>query len=191
MPAQLHAIVSDNNRFFKRARDMGARIDHGGQKAPTPTSLRPAKMANGAARIDDNEHADDVHWIVEPLDKADGPKDVPWNISAPTAETVAQVEALVQESLARARSGTHIAYLQILPGMMPRVVGRGGSGLQRMRDVGVIVEVMGVRDADTCKFFSLLVSVLGNLFLVSLVGAPDQLEAAREIALDLINMGRH
>jgi hypothetical protein len=56
---------------------------------------------------------------------------------------------MLEESLQRARSETHIGFLRIPLSLVPRVIGRGGSGLERIRSYGVSVDFVGRRDSDT------------------------------------------
>jgi hypothetical protein len=162
--------VAESGRLAKQARDLNVRIDHGGIKAPASAALppRPKRPAtNGAAssaRIDlDNGHdegddEDDIEifiWDVVELGEESKPTseaEVPWNLSGTSAEAIAKVEALIQERLAAARAATHAAYLQVAGNAMPRLVGRGGSGLERLRGAGVTADVLGKRDADTRAF---------------------------------------
>lgn len=175
IPRHLHARVAEGGRLAKQARDLGVRIDHGGVKAPAsspmpPRPKRPATngSASTSARIDmdgahdDGADDDDLEifvWDVVELGEESRPKDeaeVPWNLSGPSFEAVADIEAIINERLESARQATHAAYLQVAGSSMPRLVGRGGSGLERLRGSGATVDVVGKRDADTSALWATL-----------------------------------
>ena len=72
---------------------------------------------------------------------------------------------------------------------MPRIVGRGGAGLDKLRTGGVEVEVVGRKDANReslTAFASLLRLIVVPFFAeLTLTGTPDAIEAAHQHILQL------
>jgi len=179
VPSSLHRAVADGGRIFRRL-PPGTNINHGNAALPAQNAARPKPFANGkpsasSARIDqeEDETSDDFAWEVVPLtdESASSLEEttIPWIISGNEAG-VAKAEELVNASLEHARKATHLAHLQVPRSFMPRVVGRGGSGLSLLREeADVQVEVLGRKDADT----------------LLLIGNPDNLEKARRQIMEL------
>lgn len=132
----------------------GTNISHGSAKLPEPNSARPKPFANGkpasSARIDqEEEEGDDAEFSWETMalvGDQDSTDTIPWIISGSEAG-VAKAEELVQAGLESAQKATHLAYLQVPRSFMPRIVGRGGSGLERLRsEADVAVEILGRKE---------------------------------------------
>lgn len=163
VPAHLHRVIADGGRFFRRNIPSRVNVDHAG--ATLPPSLPKPKVnssADGAgARIDmDEEDAPTSggsileSWDVVPLFSAEPQESstIPWVISGQNEENVAKAEAAVQAAVERVKDWTHIAYAKVGRANMPRVIGKGGAGLENLRAVSRgEVEALGRRDADTSK----------------------------------------
>jgi hypothetical protein len=159
VPRRLHARIAEGGRFFRRL-PPGTHIDHGDTKLPPSQPPRPKKAANGAgsaaaqaARIDEDvdEPADAFHWEVSTVDAGEE-GEIPWNFTSSSEESLKKATELLEESLERARNETHVGFLQIPVSLVPRVIGRGGSGLEKIRSFGVSVDFVGRKNSDTREF---------------------------------------
>lgn len=159
VPAQHHRIIADAGRFFRRHVPPRVNIDHGDATLPPPLPKpTAASSTNGApARIDIDEEEPAAGsileaWEIFPLSSDDGSSTIPWVITGQNEEAVAKAEAAVQAAVERVKGWTHIAYARVGRSNMPRVIGKGGSGLDHLRTVsGGDVEALGRKDADTGK----------------------------------------
>ncbi|GJN91319.1 hypothetical protein Rhopal_004339-T1 [Rhodotorula paludigena] len=184
VPTKLHAQVAQGGRFF-RSLPSGTRVSHRGVKPPS-SALKakkpPAPAAKGssasAARIDDDgAEASNVDELVFQLvslhesngDGADGDESIPWVVESRTAEDAESVADEIRKNLAKAEAASHVAWITVPRGLMPRIVGRGGSGLDRLRAAGVDVEVVGKRDANQ----------------LTLTGSPANIDSAYDIIREL------
>ncbi|GAA6056085.1 hypothetical protein JCM3770_001962 [Rhodotorula araucariae] len=190
VPKRLHAQVAQGGRFF-RSLPSGTRVSHRGVKPPSsalkskkpPVPVAAAALSNGAARIDDDVDASNgaqadgealefqlvsLHEGAD-ADGADGDDEIPWVVESRTQDDAETVAAEIRRNLAKAREATHVGWVTVPRGLMPRIVGRGGAGLDRLRAVGVDVEVVGKRDANQ----------------LTLTGAPASIDAAYEVIREL------
>ncbi|CEQ41961.1 SPOSA6832_03731 [Sporobolomyces salmonicolor] len=187
VPKKHHASVAQGGRFF-RSLPSGTRVSHEGIKPPSSTlkAKKPpvsARSANGsaAARIDDDsngfeaEAAEQVEFQLVPLhegSEANGASDedeIPWVVESASAEDAEKIADEIRKSVLRAKEATHVGWVTVPRGLMPRIVGRGGAGLDRLRSTGVEVEVVGKRDANQ----------------LTLTGSPNAIDAAHKIIRDL------
>ncbi|GAA5902057.1 hypothetical protein JCM6882_000178 [Rhodosporidiobolus microsporus] len=179
VPKQLHAQVAQGGRFF-RSLPPGVRISHNGVKPPS-SALKAKKppappAGNGSARIDeDGEGAsgsDDAlsFQLVALSEEGEGEDEViPWVVESSNEEDVQRVAEEIKSNMARAEGASHVGWVTVPRGLMPRIVGRGGSGLDRLRAAGVEVEVVGKRDANQ----------------LTLTGSPSAIEEAYGIIREL------
>ncbi|GAA6060733.1 hypothetical protein JCM10212_003777 [Sporobolomyces blumeae] len=178
VPKHLHATVAQGGRFF-RSLPNGIRVSHEGVKPPSSTlksKKPPVSSSNGASRIDDDQEdvgsSDSIKFQLVPLHdgaenaSADGEDDtIPWVVESRNEDDAEKVAEEIRKSLERAKEATHVGWVTVPRGLMPRIVGRGGSGLDRLRAAGVEVEVVGKRDANQ----------------LTLTGSPAAIESAKEI----------
>ncbi|KAK4705915.1 hypothetical protein P7C70_g280, partial [Phenoliferia sp. Uapishka_3] len=179
VPRKLHAKIANGGRFF-RSLPNGTRVTHEGVKPP-PSSVKgkkPPTPTNGAAapaaRIDDDGDAapdTEVLFQLVPLyeDAQEETGDIPWVIESASQEDADKILADIERQLKQATSSTHVGWVTVPRGLMPRIVGRGGAGLDRLRTGGVEVEVVGRKDANQ----------------LTLTGTPDAIEAAHQVILGL------
>ncbi|GAA5910318.1 hypothetical protein JCM5296_000557 [Sporobolomyces johnsonii] len=187
VPKKHHASVAQGGRFF-RSLPSGTRVSHEGIKPPSstlkakkPPVSAPSTNGSAAARIDDDsngfgaEAAEQVEFRLVPLHEgaeANGASDedeIPWVVESASAEDAEKVADEIRKSVARAKEATHVGWVTVPRGLMPRIVGRGGAGLDRLRSTGVEVEVVGKRDANQ----------------LTLTGSPSAIDAAHKIIRDL------
>ncbi|BGP49126.1 hypothetical protein JCM10450v2_005006 [Rhodotorula kratochvilovae] len=189
VPKKLHAQVAQGGRFF-RSLPSGTRVSHRGVKPPSsalkskkPPVSSAAASSNGAARIDDD--VDGANGATEPealefqlvplheggdANGVDGADDeIPWVVESRTQEDAESVAAEIRRNLAKAQESSHVGWVTVPRGLMPRIVGRGGAGLDRLRAAGVDVEVVGKRDANQ----------------LTLTGSPSNIDSAYEIIREL------
>ncbi|BGP08978.1 hypothetical protein JCM10049v2_004831 [Rhodotorula toruloides] len=187
VPKKLHAQVAQGGRFF-RSLPSGTRVSHRGVKPPSSTlkaKKPPVPASNGtapAARIDDDadasngveEEAGIDFQLVSLHDEgdangADADETIPWVVESRSAEDAEQVAEDIRKNLARAQQASHVGWVTIPRGLMPRIVGRGGAGLDRLRATGVEVDVVGKRDANQ----------------LTLTGSPSAIDSAYDIIREL------
>jgi predicted PilT family ATPase len=189
VPRRLHAQVAQGGRFF-RSLPSGTRVSHRGVKPPS-SALKSRKppappAANGtpalAGRIDDEVDASNgvgeetglQFQLVPLLDAADATGEdadetIPWVVESRSQEDAEQVAEEIRRTLAKAQEASHVGWVTVPQGLMPRIVGRGGAGLDRLRATGVDVEVVGKRDANQ----------------LTLTGSPSAIDAAYDIIREL------
>lgn len=190
VPKRLHAQVAQGGRFF-RSLPSGTRVTHRGVKPPS-SALKSRKppappAANGtpalAGRIDDDDvdASDDAgaeaglqFQLVPLVDAADAngedaDETIPWVVESRSQEDADQVAEEIRRSLSKAQEASHVGWVTVPQGLMPRIVGRGGSGLDRLRATGVDVEVVGKRDANQ----------------LTLTGSPTAIDDAYDIIREL------
>lgn len=191
VPKKLHAQVAQGGRFF-RSLPSGTRVSHRGIKPPSsalkskkPPAPSSAPVTNGAARIDDDVDAsangasdgEALEFQLVPLhgdengDSVDGAADdvIPWVVESRTQEDAESVADEIRRNLAKAQDASHVGWVTVPRGLMPRIVGRGGAGLDRLRAAGVDVEVVGKRDANQ----------------LTLTGSPANIDSAYDIIREL------
>ncbi|GAA5877249.1 hypothetical protein JCM3774_000129 [Rhodotorula dairenensis] len=190
VPKRLHAQVAQGGRFF-RSLPSGTRVSHRGVKPPS-SALKSRKppappAANGApaftGRIDDEVDASNgtageetglQFQLVPLLDAADATGEdadetIPWVVESRSQEDAEQVAEEIRRTLSKAQEASHVGWVTVPQGLMPRIVGRGGAGLDRLRATGVDVEVVGKRDANQ----------------LTLTGSPSAIDAAYDIIREL------
>lgn len=161
VPAQFHRIIADGGRFFRRHIPPRVNVDHG--SATLPAALPKPKAAaqtNGtSARIDADDDEEDVaggsileSWEMHALAGESASEPIPWNITGQNEENVAKAEAAVEAALQKVADWSHVAYARVGRPNMPRVIGKGGAGLENLRVVSRgDVEALGRKDADTSE----------------------------------------
>ncbi|GAA5842863.1 hypothetical protein JCM11251_005830 [Rhodosporidiobolus azoricus] len=175
VPKKLHAQIAQGGRFF-RSLPPGVRITHNDVKPPSSAlkaKTPPTTAGNG--RIDEDgagaNGSDELSFHLVALDKDGEGEDetIPWVVESSSEETVQRVVEEISSSLAKAQEATHVGWVTTPRGLMPRIVGRGGSGLDRLRACGAEVEVVGRRDANQ----------------LTLTGSPSAIEEAYTIIREL------
>jgi len=76
---------------------------------------------------------------------------------------------MINAALARCKTETHQGILTVPQPLIPRIVGRQGSGLDKLRSLGISAEVEGRQGANSVIF----------------MGTPENLEKAREMVMEL------
>ncbi|KAK4054162.1 hypothetical protein OIV83_001188 [Microbotryomycetes sp. JL201] len=167
VPKKHHAKVAQGGRFF-RSLPSGTRVTHKGATPPSNRAKKPS-VPMGAGRVDDDaaEGSEAVSFelvsLQEDSDYGDD-EQVPWVIESASQEDAERVAKDIQKALELAESATHCAWVTVPRSIMPRIVGRGGSGLDQLRSYGVEVEVVGKRDANQ----------------LTLTGTPSAIDAAHQ-----------
>ncbi|SGY13363.1 BQ5605_C010g05845 [Microbotryum silenes-dioicae] len=179
VPKRHHAQIAQGGRFF-RSLPSGTRVTHDGvkppsssgksKKFPTPTGNNTA----ASARIDDDESAAEAAVQFELLslhneEELDDKSEIPWVIESSSQENADKVAAEIRKLLDQSDKATHVGWVTVPRGSMPRIVGRGGSGLDQLRAFGVETEVVGKRDANQ----------------LTLVGTPATIEQAHQRIVEL------
>ncbi|KAK4054370.1 hypothetical protein OIO90_003603 [Microbotryomycetes sp. JL221] len=168
VPKKHHAKIAQSGRFF-RSLPSGTRVSHDGVTPPSNRPKKPAAASNSAARVDD-ESADGPEAVSFELvslqdDNEEGDDgEIPWVVQSASQEDAERVVKDIHKALELASSATHCAFVTVPRPMMPRIVGRGGSGLDQLRSHGVEVEVVGKRDANQ----------------LTLTGTPSSIDAAHQ-----------
>lgn len=172
VPKHLHAQVAQGGRFF-RTLPSGIRITHKGVKPPSSALKAKKAPSSAGARIDEEDvSSDELAIQVVALndsapsassagadDNDSASSEIPWVVEGSTPESVASVASSIRQSVDKAREASHVGFVTVPRGLMPRIVGRGGTGLDRLRASGVEVEVVGKRDANRTSLVLSLLSV--------------------------------
>ena len=160
VPRGVHARIA-TPQFFRQLRsDYGVSVDTPRDSASTSAPAASAK--NGAksvgARIDDDEDADENEFELEELSSASGNDVVSWTLTGKDEASLQKAEKRIQTSIQQAGNASHQGKLWISPSAVPRVIGRGGSGLMNIqkesgaaieipRDAGGLCIIRGSKDA--------------------------------------------
>ncbi|SCV69949.1 BQ2448_1343 [Microbotryum intermedium] len=197
VPKRHHAQIAQGGRFF-RTLPSGTRVTHDGVKPPSSSGKSkklPTPTGNSAAasaRIDDDEGATEAAVRFELLSlhdegESDGKSEIPWVIESSSQEDADKVAADIRKLLDQSDKATHVAWVTVPRGSMPRIVGRGGSGLDKLRAFGVEIEVVGKRDANRKEPLSLfafsrsqLISTSSTIPELTLIGTPATIEQAHQ-----------
>ena len=197
VPKKLHAQVAQGGRFF-RSLPSGTRVSHRGikppssalksKKPPAPSSSSAQASSNGAARIDDDgadasngaAEAEALEFQLVSLhsdDNGDAAADadddtIPWVVESRTQEDAESVADEIRRNLAKAQDASHVGFVTVPRGLMPRIVGRGGAGLDRLRAAGVDVEVVGKRDANQLTLTGSPVNIDSAYAIIQELNAP-------------------
>lgn len=161
VPRKQHAKLAQGGKFF-RSLPSGTRVTHAGHKPPpAPKAVKPPAApateapAPVAARIDDDGSEavlEEIVFQLVPLGPVEdaGPGEIPWVIESTSQADLDKVVETIEKALGNlgGEGASHVGWLTVPKGLMPRIVGRGGSGLEKLRSVGVEVEVVGRRDAN-------------------------------------------
>ncbi|PWN46954.1 hypothetical protein IE53DRAFT_382491 [Violaceomyces palustris] len=149
VPRAVHAKLA-TPQFFRQLRsDCGVSVD-------TPRNI-PASNGNGAssssspskpeARIDadEDEEEEDIDGIPFELEKLDlsGPgSDVEWTLTGKNESSLAAAEKRIQSAIKKAGEFSHEGRLTVDRSAVPRIIGRGGSGLMAIQsETGASVEI--------------------------------------------------
>ena len=203
IPVRLHRNIANGGRFFRNL-PPGTNISHGTHTPPATGPSRPKPFANGGgraaptARIDQDEEdhpAEEFGFeVIQLLDEEDDGETIPWIISSASETATEKTEELLRTALANAQASTHLGYLQVPTSMMPRIVGRGGSGLERLKaESGASVEVIGRQNADTGTHVYTMLRNSTNTHTfctVCFTGSLQQIEAAKALVEKLANDNR-
>lgn len=177
VPRKLHATIAQQGKFF-RALPAGTRVSHDGHTPPS-TSLQldseSAETKTGAAqaaRIDeatddpandlDAEDAEALGVSLKVLEMPGANEEgtIPWVIGSRTEQDAQRVKEQIEKALESAQSAqtdaaTRCGLVTVPRSLMPRIIGRQGSGLEMLRTFDVQVEVVGRKDANRALSFSL------------------------------------
>lgn len=166
VPRAVHARIA-TPQFFRQLRsDFGVSVDtpRDSASASASASIPAASAKNGAkasdARIDDDDAADaeENEFELEELSSTSGSDVVSWTLTGKDEASLQKAEKRIQASIKDAGNTSHQGKLWITPSAVPRVIGRGGSGLMNIqkesgatieipRDAGGLCIIRGSKDA--------------------------------------------
>lgn len=164
VPRGVHARIA-TPQFFRQLRsDFGVSVDTLRGSASGSTSTPAASAKNGAktsgARIDDDDagDAEENEFELEELSSTSGSDVVSWTLTGKDEASLQKAEKRIQTSIKDAGNASHQGKLWITPSAVPRVIGRGGSGLMNIqkesgaaieipRDAGGLCIIRGSKDA--------------------------------------------
>ncbi|EST07096.1 K Homology domain, type 1 [Kalmanozyma brasiliensis GHG001] len=163
VPRGVHARIA-TPQFFRQLRsDFGVSVDTPRDSASASKSAAPAK--NGAskpvgARIDDDDDAaEENEFELEELSAASSGSDtVSWSLTGKDEGSLQKAEKRIQTAIKEAGDASHQGKLWVSPSAVPRIIGRGGSGLMNIqkesgaaveipRDAGGLCIIRGSKDA--------------------------------------------
>ncbi|KAJ1020599.1 hypothetical protein NDA16_003992 [Ustilago loliicola] len=162
VPRGVHARIA-TPQFFRQLRsDFGVSVDTPRDSASASTPAASAKNGTKAsgARIDDDDTADaeENEFELEELSSTSGTDVVSWTLTGKDEASLQKAEKRIQISIKDAGNASHQGKLWITPSAVPRVIGRGGSGLMNIqkesgaaieipRDAGGVCIIRGSKDA--------------------------------------------
>ena len=136
VPRSVHAKLA-TPQFFRQLRsDFGVSVDTPRERQAAAAS---ASASASTARIDDDE--EDVEFTLEKLD-VNSDESVQWTLTGKDDAALANAEKRIASAVQRAGEFSHQGRLRIEQSAVPRVIGRGGSGLMAIQaDSGASVEI--------------------------------------------------
>ncbi|GAC98147.1 hypothetical protein PHSY_005736 [Pseudozyma hubeiensis SY62] len=157
----VHARIA-TPQFFRQLRsDFGVSVDT--PREPASASTTAASAKNGAksvgARIDDDDDTDENEFELEELSSATSGNDsVSWTLTGKDEGSLQKAEKRIQTAIKDAGNASHQGKLWVSPSAVPRIIGRGGSGLMNIqnesgaaveipRDAGGLCIIRGSKDA--------------------------------------------
>lgn len=139
VPRKYHHIIADNGQFFRRLRnDHRVTVDHSGQRPPPrPTAPVPQRANGGAMPLitdDQSANVNNHSWETHNLHASVEDGEIPWVLTGPSPEAIAQAQSKLEKALMDASSKDTVGFL-ILPDprTYKRVVGPGGIEINRIR----------------------------------------------------------
>ena len=147
VPRGVHARIA-TPQFFRQLRsDFGVSVDtprdHGSVPSGAANVKKGAKDAAGA-RIDDDEGAESTwnDFELEELSSTSSNDVISWTLTGKDENSLQQAEKRIQTSIKEAGNASHQGKLWISPSAVPRVIGRGGSGLMNIqKESGAAIEI--------------------------------------------------
>ncbi|CAH7666831.1 hypothetical protein BY996DRAFT_4590552 [Phakopsora pachyrhizi] len=165
VPCKYHHLLFQNGRAIREL-PRGVRIDYGSVKLPTILNvpnedklIRDVHTSRIDVDVDEGFQTAVVGWDVQEL-KSDlkDEVEIPWNITGLDQKEVEAVEKRFQDKLNDLISGSdkgenQVGFLKLMTGLMPKVIGRGGTGLRSLieQSGALMVEVVGRTGSDTLK----------------------------------------
>ncbi|SNX84541.1 related to SCP160 - involved in control of mitotic chromsome transmission [Melanopsichium pennsylvanicum] len=162
VPSGVHARIA-TPQFFRQLRsDFGVSVDtpRGAASASALTSATAAKISTSAAgaRIDDDETAEENEFEIEELSSAFGTDVISWTLTGKDEASLQKAVKRIRTSIKEADIASHEGKLWVSPSAVPRIIGRGGSGLMNIqkesgaaveipRDAGGLCIIRGSKDA--------------------------------------------
>lgn len=161
VPRGVHARIA-TPQFFRQLRsDFGVSVDTPRESASASTPAASAKNSAKVvdARIDDDDDAEENEFELEELSSTSAGNDfVSWTLTGKDEGSLQKADKRVQAAIKDAGNASHQGKLWILPSAVPRIIGRGGSGLMNIqnesgaaieipRDAGGLCIIRGSKDA--------------------------------------------
>ncbi|SPO26104.1 related to SCP160 - involved in control of mitotic chromsome transmission [Ustilago trichophora] len=162
VPRGVHARIA-TPQFFRQLRsDFSVSVDTPRDSSSASASTAAASAKNGAkdvgARIDDDEDAEENEFELEELSSASSNDVVSWTLTGKDEASLQKAEKRIQSSIKEAGNVSHQGKLWVTPSTVPRIIGRGGSGLMNIqkesgaaveipRDAGGLCIIRGSKDA--------------------------------------------
>ncbi|RMZ88902.1 hypothetical protein DV736_g3866, partial [Chaetothyriales sp. CBS 134916] len=136
VPRAAHHALDRDGAFKRELSKIGITIDHQGQKEPKKPSV--GRQANGKLPLITDQPTDGVQHSWETVAfTTDEEGEIPWTIYSQKKEeqALANAKRRIEEALIKASQNPVIGYLTLEdPGLHGRIVGRGGSKINQIRD---------------------------------------------------------
>ncbi len=145
VPRGVHPRIA-TPQFFRQLRsDFGVSVDTPKGSASASTSAPSAKngaKAAASARIDDDEDGAENEFELEELSSASASDSVSWTLTGKDEAALQKAEKRIQTSIKEAGDASHQGKLWVTPSAVPRIIGRGGSGLMNIqKESGAAIEI--------------------------------------------------
>lgn len=181
VPRRDHARIANGGRFF-RSLPYGTRVGHGSAKPPSTKPIKAPKPPTPdevpAARIDDDEQdfESEIIFQMVPIVNVGEEEvgDIDWIVESSKQEDLDKVVEMIQKQLVHTVAASHIGWLTVPRSLMPRIVGRGGSGLEKLRTAGVEVDVVGRKDSNQLMITGTPASIEEVHRMIIQISAPRQ-----------------
>ncbi|RMZ83308.1 hypothetical protein DV738_g1161, partial [Chaetothyriales sp. CBS 135597] len=179
VPRASHHALDRDGAFKRELSKIGITIDHQGHREPKKPSVS-RRAASGKLPLITDQQTDDVQHSWETVVfTTDEEGDIPWTIYAQNKddEALANAKQQIEEALIKASQDPVIGYLTLEdPGLHGRIVGRGGSKINQIRDQsGCEVQVpKGKAGSEP----------------ITIVGSRDGVNQAYELILKAIREGQ-
>lgn len=146
VPRSVHARIA-TPQFFRQLRsDFGVSVDtprDSAAAASTPAASVKNGTKTSSARIDDDDEGEDNEFELEELSSAaSGSEKVSWSLTGKDEGSLQKAEKRIQTAIKDAGNASHQGKLWLAPSAVPRIIGRGGSGLMNIQnESGAAVEI--------------------------------------------------
>lgn len=134
VPLRYHYAISQQGAFYRNLRSIGVRVEQSAQPTRSAVPTGPTSTAVPSARIDEDEVAIEVQWVVEANYQDAEEGESVWTLKARDQEGLDKAQKLIADAVKHAEQMSHVGYLTLPDrSSFPRIVGSKGANVARLR----------------------------------------------------------